>query len=95
MNTRIRSSLIGGVFGFAIALISGGFAGILAGLVAGLINGFSVPQAEPLNNRAGAVRQGLVASLIASVLTILGIVIRSVLIDPVIGTPLNGLSNGT
>lgn len=44
MNTRIRSSLIGGVFGFAIALISGGFAGILAGLVAGLINGFSVPQ---------------------------------------------------
>jgi branched-chain amino acid transport system permease protein len=89
MNTRIRSSLIGGVFGFAIALISGGFAGILAGLVAGLINGFSVPQAEPLNNRAGAVRQGLVASLIASVLTILGIVIRSVLIDPVIGTPLN------
>ncbi len=89
MQTRIRKSMIGAAFGFAIALISGGFAGILAGLVAGLINGYVVPEAEPLADKRRAIVQGLTVALVGSVLTILGIVLRNVVIDPIIGVPLN------
>ncbi len=94
MQIRIRTSMIGAAFGFAIALISGGFAGIFAGLVAGLISGYVVPQAEPLTDKRRAVGQGMIAALVGSVMTILGIVLRNMGIDPIIGEPLNILAVG-
>lgn len=86
---RIRKSIIAGVFGCVMALVSGGFAGILAGLITGIIIGFVVPSAERQSTARGAVIQGLSAGAIGSMMTILGILLRTLVIDPIIGPALN------
>lgn len=85
----IRKSIIAGVFGCVMALVSGGFAGILAGLITGIIIGFVVPSAERQSTARGAVIQGLSAGAIGSMMTILGILLRTLVIDPMIGPSLN------
>ena len=86
---RIRKSIIAGMFGCVMALVSGGFAGILAGLITGIIIGFVVPRTERQSTARGAVIQGLSAGAIGSMMTILGILLRTLVIDPMIGPSLN------
>ncbi len=87
----MRKSIIAGVFGLFIALVSGGFAGILAGLVTGIIIGFMVPSAERKTTVRAALGQGVSAGAIGSILTIVGILVRTLVVDPIIGPSLKAV----
>ena len=90
MNPRIRAGLIGGIFGGLLALVGAASGAYLAGIIAGLIAGLLASQAEdsvPHTPLTGF-RQGILAGVVAGVATCLGQVLRSAVINPSIGTPL-------
>lgn len=93
MNVRLRSGLIGGVFGLLITLASGGEVAYLGGIIAGMIAGLLVSQAEGETALTAGARQGLQAGLVAGALVVVGQLIRGLAISPLI--ELDAASSGS
>lgn len=87
MNVRLRAGITGGIFGAVIAIISGGLAAYLAGIIAGVIAGLLASQNEPMDRPVAGMRQGIQAGLVAGVLTLIGQLIRGLVINPAIDLP--------
>lgn len=89
MNTRIRAGISGGIFGFILALVSGGQIAYLAGIVAGSVAGLLATQNEDSPTINHGIQIGLTAGLVSGVLTAVGVLFRGFIINQMMGLGTN------